>query len=54
MIQVGAENREVMLREPYVRPMLFGGRSLSGFVCVEPAGYAADDALASWVQGALG
>src|SRR5215472_6059668 len=43
MIRVGAESREETLREPHVQPMLFGGRSLSGFVCVEPAGYAADD-----------
>jgi hypothetical protein len=25
--------------------MLFAGRALSGFICIEPAGYAADDAL---------
>jgi TfoX/Sxy family transcriptional regulator of competence genes len=53
MVRVGAESRQDTLREPHVRPMLFAGRSLSGFVCVEPAGYAADDALASWVQRAL-
>jgi hypothetical protein len=40
-------------REPHVRPMLFAGRPLSGFICIEPAGYAADDALASWVQRGL-
>ena len=39
--------------EPHVRPVLFAGRSLSGFVCAEPAGYAADDLLANWVQRAL-
>ena len=54
MVRVGAESREETIREPHVRPMLFAGRSLSGFVCVEPAGYAADDVLASWVQRALG
>ena len=53
MIRVGAESREETLREPYVQPMLFAGRSLSGFVCIEPAGYAADDALASWVRRGL-
>jgi TfoX N-terminal domain len=47
MIRVGAESREQVLQEPHVRPMLFAGRVLSGFICVEPAGYAADDALAS-------
>ena len=53
MVRVGAESREETLREPHVRPMLFAGRSLAGFICVEPAGYAADDVLASWVQRAL-
>ena len=36
-----------------MRPMLFAGRALSGFICIEPEGYAADDALASWVQRGL-
>ena len=50
MIRVGADGREQALREPHARPMLLGGRVLSGFICIEPAGYAADDALASWVN----
>jgi hypothetical protein len=33
--------------------MRFAGRDLSGFVCVDPAGFAADDALARWVQRGL-
>ena len=53
MVRVGAESREQALREPYVRPMLFAGRALSGFICIEPEGYAADEALASWVQRGL-
>jgi TfoX/Sxy family transcriptional regulator of competence genes len=53
MVRVGAESREQVLREPHVRPMLFAGRALSGFVCIEPEGYATDGALASWVQRGL-
>ena len=53
MVRVGAENREQALREPYVQPMLFAGRALSGFICIDPEGYAADEALASWVQRGL-
>jgi len=53
MVRVGADRREQTLREPHVRPMLFAGRSLSGFICVEPPGFAADDVLASWVRQAL-
>ena len=53
MVRVGAEGREQALREPHVLPMQFAGRALSGFICVEPAGFAADDALARWVQRGL-
>ena len=53
MVRVGAEDREQALREPHVQPMQLGGRILSGFICVEPAGFAADDALATWVQRGL-
>jgi TfoX/Sxy family transcriptional regulator of competence genes len=53
MIRVGADGRQQALLDPHVRPMLLGGRVLSGFICVEPAGYAADDALAGWVRRGL-
>jgi TfoX/Sxy family transcriptional regulator of competence genes len=53
MVRVGAEGREQALSEPHVRPMEFAGRALSGFVRVDPAGFAADDALARWVQRGL-
>lgn len=53
MVRVGADDRERALAEPHVRPMRLGGRVLSGFVCVDPAGFAADEALAWWVQRGL-
>src|SRR5215472_3981188 len=53
MVRVGAEGREQALRQPHVRPMQFAGRAMSGFICVEPDGFAADDALARWVQRGL-
>src|SRR5215469_18470474 len=53
MVRVGADSREQALREPHARPLQFAGRGLSGFICVEPAGFAADDALARWVQTGL-
>ena len=53
MVRVGAEDREQALREPRVRPAQFAGRAVSGFICVEPAGFAADDTLARWVQRGL-
>jgi TfoX N-terminal domain len=50
MLRVGTEGREQALREPHTRPLQFAGRDLSGFICVEPAGFAADDALARWCR----
>ncbi len=41
------------LSEPHVRPMQFAGRPAAAFVCVDPAGFAADDALAGWLQRGL-
>jgi TfoX/Sxy family transcriptional regulator of competence genes len=52
MVRVGTDGREQALTEPHVRPMQFGGRTLSGFVCVDPEGYA-DDELTRWVQRGL-
>jgi len=54
MVRVGADGRAQALGEPHVGPMLLGGRPLSGFISVEPAGFAADDALAGWVRRGLG
>lgn len=53
MVRVGRDGREQALGEPHVRPMLLGGRALSGFITVEPAGFAADGALAGWVRRGL-
>ena len=53
MVRVGAEGRDRALREPHARLMRFGGRELSGFICVDPEGFAADDALARWLQRGL-
>jgi TfoX/Sxy family transcriptional regulator of competence genes len=50
MVRVGAEARERVLAEPYVRPMEFAGRPLSGFVLIDPEGFRTDAALTAWVQ----
>ncbi len=53
MVRVGPDGREQALAEPHVRPVEFAGRPLSGFVCIEPAGFLTDAALAGWVQRGL-
>ncbi len=53
MVRVGREARKWALAQPHVRPMKFAGRALAGFVCVDPAGFRTDKALAKWLQRAL-
>jgi TfoX/Sxy family transcriptional regulator of competence genes len=50
MVRVGPQARERALGRPHVRPMIFAGRRLAGFVCVDPGGYRTEAALAAWVQ----
>jgi TfoX N-terminal domain len=54
MVRVGPEAREGALREPHVRPMeIGGGRQPRGFVCVDPPGFASDEALKAWITRGL-
>ena len=50
MVRVGREAYERTLAQPHARPMEFSGRTMSGFVYVDPAGYRTDRALAKWAQ----
>ena len=50
MVRVGREAREWALGQPHVRPMAMAGRTLAGFVLVDPEGFATDAALETWVQ----
>lgn len=53
MVRVGVDALDRTLSEPGVRPMVFGGRRLSAFVEVDPAGYRTDKQLRAWVDRAL-
>ncbi|GLQ57302.1 TfoX/Sxy family protein [Devosia nitrariae] len=53
MVRVGSDAYEAALTKPHVRPMLMGTRPATGFVLVDPAGFASDAALAGWVQRGL-
>jgi len=50
MARVGKENHESVLARPHVRVMDFTGKSLKGYVFVDPPGYAEDEDLAAWVK----
>ncbi|MGY1631917.1 TfoX/Sxy family protein [Geodermatophilus sp. SYSU D01186] len=53
LVRVGPEAVAAALEEPHVGPMELGGRRLSAFVLVDPAGYATDAALDGWLRRAL-
>jgi TfoX/Sxy family transcriptional regulator of competence genes len=50
MVRLAAEDADRALGEPHVREMDFTGRKMKGFVIIEPAGFEADEDLASWVE----
>jgi TfoX/Sxy family transcriptional regulator of competence genes len=53
MVRVGRDGMEQALTQPHVRPMALGGRTLSGFICEDPASALSDAELAAWVQRGL-
>jgi hypothetical protein len=53
LVRVSAEMRGQLLREPHVRPMEMGARTMSGFVRVAPEGYRTAAMLKNWVQRGL-
>jgi TfoX/Sxy family transcriptional regulator of competence genes len=50
LVRIGAEAHARLLAEPYVRPMVMAGRSVTSFVRVMPEGYRGHAALKKWVQ----
>ncbi len=52
MIRVGPDGYERALGRVHAREMVFTGRSMKGFVFVEPAGIRTKRSLASWVAPA--
>jgi hypothetical protein len=53
MVRVGPDGYQRALRRVHIREMDFTGRSIRGFVFVEPAGTRAKRSPASWVALAV-
>ena len=53
MVRVGPDGYRLALARAHAREMDFTGRSIKGFVFVEPAGIRTKRSLASWVALAL-
>lgn len=50
MARIGPDAYEEALKRPHAREMDFTGKSLKGFVYVEPAGFADDDQIQEWIS----
>jgi hypothetical protein len=53
-LHVGSEQWSRVLSRPGVRPLLFAERPVRGWVIVEGDSVAGDEALAGWIDQALG
>jgi TfoX/Sxy family transcriptional regulator of competence genes len=53
LIRVGPEALDRISGEPHVRPMEMGGKTMAGFVRIDPEGYRTNAALRKWLQRGL-
>lgn len=53
LIRVGRDAYGQTLAEPHVRPMEIAGRSMAGFVLVDPIGLLSDTSIAKWIRRGL-
>lgn len=53
MVRVGAEGYADALAEPFAREMDLSGRSMRGFVLVEPEGFDTEEQLRLWIERSL-
>jgi TfoX/Sxy family transcriptional regulator of competence genes len=50
LARVGADATDAALEEPHTRPAEMGGRTMKGYVLVDPEGIADDESLQAWVD----
>jgi hypothetical protein len=53
IVRLGPEQAPDALREPHVQAFKMRGRSIDGWVLVEPAGVAKDEQLHCWIERAV-
>jgi TfoX/Sxy family transcriptional regulator of competence genes len=53
VVRVGGNEYEQALSQPYARPMDFTGRTMRGFVYVDPAGFRSNTQLRIWIRRSL-
>ena len=50
IVRIDRKDREAILAEPHTGPADMNGRTMKGWVLVEPAGIATESDLTSWVE----
>ena len=53
LLRVDPDARLKLLKKPGARAMKMGGKTLKGFIFVEPPGYRTDTQLKGWIQQSL-
>ncbi|HEY1773718.1 MAG TPA: TfoX/Sxy family protein [Gammaproteobacteria bacterium] len=53
LVRVDRESRLKLLKKLGARPMKMGGKTLQGFLFVDPPGYRTESQLKSWIQQSL-
>ena len=53
LVRVDKESRLTLLKKPGARSMKMGGKTLTGFIFIEPVGYRTDTQLKAWIQQSL-
>jgi len=53
LVRVDKEARLKLLKKPGARPMKMGGKTLKGFIFIDPAGYRTEAQLKGWIRQSL-
>ena len=53
LVRVAKEERPKLLKKPGARPMKMGGKTMSGFIFIDPIGYHTEVQLKGWIQQSL-
>jgi TfoX/Sxy family transcriptional regulator of competence genes len=53
LVRVDKDSRLKLLQKPGARPMKMGGKTLTGFIYIDPPGYRNDTQLKAWIQQSL-
>ncbi len=53
LVRVDKGSRLKLLKKPGAKPMKMGGKTLTGFIFIELAGYRTDAQLKAWIQQSL-